>query len=104
MGLKEKVFKSKEEFKTYFECDDIGWMNEYIGCKIDADREKRNLKITQPVLLQSFSGEFDLPKKQFNTPAEPKTALKHSKEEELLGDADQTKYRSGVGKLIHLIR
>ena len=30
--------------------------------------------------------------------------LQHSEEEEILGAAKQTKYRSGVGKLIHLMQ
>ena len=41
-----------------FECDDIGDMEEYVGCKID--KEEGSIKFTQPVMLQSFKDEFDL--------------------------------------------
>jgi hypothetical protein len=45
-----------------FDCDDQGPMREYIGCKVDYDDEKKQrcTKITQPVLVQSLSDEFEL--------------------------------------------
>jgi hypothetical protein len=45
-------------------------MTEYIGCKID--RNKNSMKLTQPVLMQSFEDEFDLSNaKSYITPGEP---------------------------------
>jgi hypothetical protein len=35
-------------------------MIEYVGCKIERDLEEPSLRMTQPVLLQSFDGEFNL--------------------------------------------
>ena len=74
-------------------------MEEYVGCKVDINREKASMKITQPMLLQSFKDEFDLSDKANNTPKEPGQVLHESKEEEILGEDEQTKYRSGVRKL-----
>ena len=51
-----------------FDCDDVGEMNEYVGCKVDYDREQKRIRLTQPVMIQSFVDEFDLPKE-----ASPKT-------------------------------
>ena len=62
-GPHEEVLLNKEEFTMHFEVDNVGWMNEYIGCKVDVDREKTTMKITQPVLLQSFEDKFQLPEK-----------------------------------------
>jgi hypothetical protein len=44
-----------------FDCDDQGPMREYIGCIVDYDDEKKQrcTKITQPVLVQSLSDEFE---------------------------------------------
>lgn len=70
IGPKDDVIKNKENFKTHFECDDVGWLEEYAGCKIDINREERKLKFTQPVLIQSFTDEFNLPKRKYSTPAE----------------------------------
>jgi hypothetical protein len=76
-------------------------MKEYIGCKID--RQGGQLKLTQPVLLQSFFDESDLPndKSYPSTPAEPGSV--HIKGDKL-SMSEQCKYRSGVGKLLYLIR
>jgi hypothetical protein len=54
-----------------FDCDIIGNMNEYVGCKLEQNKEKRWIKFTQPVLLQSYTDEFNLPDElQPTTPAE----------------------------------
>ena len=104
IGPKDDVVKNKESFKTHFECDDVGWLEEYVGCKIDINRDERKLKFTQPVLIQSFTDEFNLPKRKYSTPAEQGQVLSASEEGDLLNPNMQHKYRSGVGKLIHLMR
>ena len=72
--------------KKSMDCDDIGWLTEYVGCKIEINRETRELKFTQPVLIQSFSDEFRLPEKNYSTPAEAKQVLKHAEDMDLLGE------------------
>ena len=57
----------KQLMDRFFDCDEIGESTEYIGCKIE--RGKGWMKLTQPVSLQSFEDEFDLPDvKTPNTP------------------------------------
>jgi hypothetical protein len=46
-----------------FDCKDCGDIEEYVGCKIV--RTKNSLKFTQPVLMQSYNDEFELPKKSY---------------------------------------
>jgi hypothetical protein len=46
--------------KSRFECDDLGELNEYVGCKIDINED--SVKFTQAVLIQSDEDEFDLKK------------------------------------------
>jgi hypothetical protein len=68
-GDKRAVEAAKEPMKSRFECDDLGELNEYVGCKID--RNEDSVKFTQPVLIQSYEDEFDLNKtRQVFTPAE----------------------------------
>ena len=43
----------KQKFTNTVDCDDMGAMVEYIGTKIDIDKTQCELKITQPVLVQS---------------------------------------------------
>ena len=104
-GKTEGVLMAKKQMMDRFDCDEVGEMKEYVGCKIDHNFDERWIKITQPVLLQSFQDEFDLPDtKPPKTPAEPGTVLVNGKSEESLATEKQSKYRSGVGKLLHLMR
>ena len=105
VGEEKAVKMAKEQLKQQFECDDIGEMNEYIGCKVDYSKENRSIKLTQPVLLQSFEDEFDLPSTK--NPATPATAgevLIECEESEELQGAAYTKYRCGTGKLLHMMK
>jgi hypothetical protein len=78
-------------------------LNEYVGCKID--RNKDSVKFTQPVLIQSYEDEFDLNKtRQVFTPADQGKVLMKCDKGTVLGGKEQTKYRSGVGKLLHMMR
>jgi hypothetical protein len=53
---------ANEHMKSRFECDDLGELNEYVGCKID--RDEYSVKLTQPILIQSYEDEFELNKKR----------------------------------------
>ena len=71
VGSHKAVAKAKRAMMERFECEDVGNIVEYVGCKIDIDREKQTLKFTQPVLLQSYEDEFDLPNAVPMTAAAP---------------------------------
>jgi hypothetical protein len=43
-----------------FSCEDQGPMKEYIGNKVEYDMNRKFMKITQPVLVQSLSDEFQV--------------------------------------------
>lgn len=62
--------------------------------------------MTQPaVLMQSYSDEFDLQEGAApNTPAIPGTVLDKGTTEEEVNDEEQFKYRSGTGKLFHMMK
>ena len=40
------------------DCEDSGKLNEYVGVKIDNKGDE--MKLTQPVLIQSLEDEFDM--------------------------------------------
>jgi hypothetical protein len=46
-GDPREVEADKEKMKSIFECDDLGELNEYYGCKID--RDEYYVKFTQSV-------------------------------------------------------
>jgi hypothetical protein len=103
-GKKEAVLEAKKDLMSRFDCDEVGELTEYIGCKVD--RGDRYLRLTQPVLLQSFEDEFDIPDmKELNTPVVPGQVLHSAVSKTALMNAQmQSKYRSGTGKLLHLMK
>lgn len=104
-GKKEGMLAAKEEMKKQFDCDDVGEVNECVGCKIDCKPEIGELRPTQPVLLQSFANEFDLPEgAASNTPAMPGGVLCRGEPAEEIQPKALTECRSGVGKLPHLAK
>ena len=60
IGTSTDTYKMATQIKSKFDCDDLGKIKEYVGWKIDINSENRSMRITQPVLLQSFKDEFDL--------------------------------------------
>ena len=81
-------------------------MEDYIGCKITIDHEERSVKFTQPVLVQSLNDEFEDIPQGVNpmTPARPGNILTKCEESEKLSPEMHLRYRTGVGKLLYLVK
>jgi hypothetical protein len=105
-GLPEGVRIAKRQMQERFECDDVGKLTEYIGCKIEHDRLAGWMKLTQPVLLQSYTDEFGIKEDDVvpKTPATPGEVLQKEEPENHLSAEQQQTYRSGVGKLLHMMK
>jgi hypothetical protein len=58
MGHKSEVSKYHAVMNSYFDCDNIGDLMEYVGCKIKKQERGNHLLITQPVIMRSFIDEF----------------------------------------------
>jgi len=103
-GPAETILDEKEKLKEVFDCDDIGEMDEYVGCKVDIQEEDGSIKITCPMILKSFEDEFGIKRNPtITTPAKPGSVLARAKgPEETVSAQDHHKYRSGVGKLSYL--
>ena len=68
----------KKELRKVFKTEDVGEMNEYAGCKIEHNCNKRTMKLMQPVKIQKFEDKFNIPKDPHQPPttqAEPGTIL-----------------------------
>lgn len=100
-GKDVAVEESKSEMKKLFECEDIGDLNEYVGCKISRND---GFTFTQPVMLQSFKDEFDLPDRDQKVPALAGVTLTKATDENELSPKETTYFRKGVGKLLHMMR
>ena len=55
----KRVEHEKGLLMRHFKCDDVGKVQDYIGCKIDIADNGRSLKMTQPVHMQSLTDEFE---------------------------------------------
>ena len=79
-------------------------MKEYIGTKINEGHATKSLKISQPMLVKSLIDEFtfDEPNAKLEGPATGGTHFM-SKGPNLCAEA-QTRYCSGVGKLLYLVK
>ncbi len=99
IGTKKAVEKSKKELMERFNCKNCGEREECVGCKIE--RKGTVLKFTQPVLLQSYSDKFELPKRVYKTPAQAGLVLVAGETSEAMSPTMQKKYCSGTGKAMH---
>ena len=86
-----------------FDCDDVGDMNEYFGCKIEQSKEGA-FRLTQPITIQSFEDKFDLPSLDPVTPGEPGHTLKKAEADEPLTKEDTKYYCKEIGKLLLMMR
>ena len=103
-GPMEELMMLKKNMMDALDCDDNGEIKEYVGCKIDYDRQKRSIRFTQPVLLQSFQDEFSIAgSEKPKTPGIPLKVLQLGHEPAVEGER-RSYYRSGTGKLMHLRR
>jgi hypothetical protein len=103
-GNGKDVDQGRKELRKHFTLDEQGEMKEYVGCKIELNREEGWMKLTQPVLLQSFDDEFDLSGVRVTgTPAPPGSVLTDTDEVKVDADEHYT-YRKGVGKMIHMTK
>ena len=101
-GKHEGVLHYKKKIIDLIDCDDIGPLMDYIGYKIEFNCDEHWVRLTQPVLLQSFKDEFTFsePNRYPKTPAIPGSVLRAGKTKESISAKDQKTYHSGVGKLL----
>jgi hypothetical protein len=106
MGPTASVKRARKQMTDHFNCDVLGNMDEYVGCKLVQNVKEGWLRFTQPVLLQSFQDEFDLPVEMDkpNIPAEAGQLMMRAVAGDKVTVEVQSTYRSGVGKLLHMMR
>ena len=53
-GHDQDPLNKKEKMKKLFDCNDLGEVTKYIGTKVDIDRDRKMIRLTQPVRIQNF--------------------------------------------------
>ena len=91
-----------------FKIKDLGEMIHFVGCHLRESSDKKTIWIHQPKLIKHLKKEFKdliITERVFRTPAAPKTVIMRPDENDpVISSADQTKYRSGVGMLLYLVK
>ena len=57
-GSSKDAKNKKKKLKQLFECNDSVELMEYIGTKVEVDRVMSCIRLTQPVMIQSFCDEI----------------------------------------------
>jgi len=101
----ESILKAlSKDFKVKY----LGKMEHFVGCHLIENETKDTIWIHQPKLIKNLKKSFgDLIKTErvFNTPGAPKTVIMRPlKDDPLLNEDDQKKFRSGVGMLLYLVK
>ena len=91
VGNEKVAEETKAKLMARFNYSDEGKLKDFFGNKIDRTTDS-GLKFTQPVLIQSFDDEFDLPKQKFTMPATAGDMLTKCKVTDALDPERQTKY------------
>jgi hypothetical protein len=83
-------------------------VKDYLGVNIELDKRNKTMKLTQPDLIKRMEKKYATKFKNmqhYRTPAAPgENMMKSEKDEDLINDEEQTKYRSGVGILLYLTK
>ena len=87
-----------------FDCDNVGDVTEYTGCKVESDEKEISIKFIQPLMIQSFKDEYKATNKERSTPAELGSVLVKSDERKRVNAKRYTYYCSGLEKLLHVER
>jgi hypothetical protein len=86
----------------------LGKMESFVGCKIIENKAKNTIYIHQQKLLNNLKEQFGSlieSIKDFETPAPPRTIIKRpDKGDTLFSPEQQTKFRSGVGMRLYLVK
>jgi hypothetical protein len=106
VGTKEAVAFAKKQLTSKFDCDEIGNSDKYVGCKVDRNFDDKLIKLTQPMMLQSFVDEFPmcLEGRASYTPATPGEHLVKGDDSSNVSGVLQAHYQTGVGKLLHMMQ
>ena len=103
-GRNRSVHKTVNNFKQHFHIDELGELKEYVGCQIEYNQAEGYIRMTQPVMIQSFEDEFELPNESPVIPSKQGSILVEDDGSALLSQDGASKYRTGVGKLLHMMK
>ena len=106
IGKKKDISFFKKELKNYFSTKEEGEMTEFVGCMVKRDGDDVYFHQSDLILKieRTFSDELKNVKRS-ELPANPGEGIVAEKDESAcMKESEQTKYRSGVGMLLFLVK
>jgi hypothetical protein len=104
-AIRNTVSELEKEYKLKIMDEDL---TDYLGCKIEVDKDNKMLKLTQPDLIKRMNKKYGEEVKNlqnYRTPAAPgEIMMRPQNPNEFIGEEQQTEYRSGVGMLLYLVK
>eukprot|EP00957_Ditylum_brightwellii_P210400 15364934-Ditylum_brightwellii.AAC.1 len=101
-GQDNIVLQESKEFTSRFDCDGIGEVEEYVGCKIKHNKEEKSINCIHLVLLESYQDKYKALTKKPTTTVEAGTVLVRAEVKDKVDNEVHTYFRSGIGKLLHV--
>lgn len=96
-GIIEKV---KQELTAAFSMMDMGPISFYLGLKVDRDRERRTIKLSQPAYIEKILTKFHLDKANpVNTPMKESAFLSQRTEGEA-SPSEMERYQGMIGSIM----
>jgi hypothetical protein len=103
VGHSIQVREYKQKMNEYFDCNDVGEVRKYVGCKVERNEKEGMMKMTPPVLIKSFIDKFNIShSNQLVIPASQGKLFAIGGHLEMMNEEDQQSYQLGVGKLLYL--
>jgi hypothetical protein len=107
-GTKDDIKEIIKSLRKAFNVKYLGNLENFVGCQLIEDKKEQSMIIHQPQLLKHLEKEFGehiTGTKEYKTPAGPKTTITRLlKGGEIMNNSEATKYRSGVGMLLYLVK
>jgi hypothetical protein len=86
----------------------LGEIKNFVCCRLVHSTDGKSIHIFQPKLINNLEDSFSQyinTNRKFQTPGAPKTVvMRLEKGHDMLSPKDQTKYHSGVGMLLYLVK
>ena len=102
VGKADDVKGAISMIRKRFNIKVLGELREYVGAEFE--RKEGKFLIGQEKLIMGMKDRFAVRKKDWVTPAAPGKVLLEGTEGERLGVMETQEYRSGVGKLLYLVK
>jgi hypothetical protein len=105
LGHYEDVSKYHKMMNNYFDCNNIGELKEYVGCKVESREGNKRILIVQSVIIRCFIDKFGMRENpRIEVPAPSNHSFSPIMDGDELDEVDHKGYQSGVGKLLYLSR